>query len=59
MLVMGLTMLPMECLTYQAYNDLLNGSNTGKGDSKMFKAAPAITSPHKPQPEATAHDYEW
>lgn len=44
---------------FQAYNDLLNGSNTGKGDSKMFKAAPAITSPHKPQPEATAHDYEW
>ncbi|XP_047500797.1 major facilitator superfamily domain-containing protein 6-like isoform X2 [Penaeus chinensis] len=44
---------------FQAYNDLLNGSNTGKGDTKMFKAAPAITSPHKPQPEATAHDYEW
>lgn len=59
MLGMAHTMPPMECWTYQAYNDVINGEADIKGESKVLKGPAPMTLPHNPQPQATAHDYDW
>ncbi|XP_045613661.1 major facilitator superfamily domain-containing protein 6 [Procambarus clarkii] len=55
---------------FQAYNDLLNGRNELKDDSKSLKsprhtpnlqsqAPQPVTLGHNPQPQATVNDYDW
>ncbi|KAK8729190.1 hypothetical protein OTU49_008670 [Cherax quadricarinatus] len=55
---------------FQAYNDLLNGRNEIKDDSKSLKSPRHIQNPqpevpqpvthdHNPQPPSTANDYNW
>ncbi|XP_066958533.1 major facilitator superfamily domain-containing protein 6 isoform X2 [Macrobrachium rosenbergii] len=44
---------------FQAYNDVINGEADIKGESKVLKGPAPMTLPHNPQPQATAHDYDW